>query len=55
MAQKMDSASLEDYLRALFELADETGTVHSVEVARSLGVSKPSGIVPSESSQSMGI
>jgi Mn-dependent DtxR family transcriptional regulator len=38
----MDSASLEDYLRALFELADETGTVHSVEVARSLGVSKPS-------------
>lgn len=42
MAQKMDSASLEDYLRALFELADETGTVHSVEVARSLGVSKPS-------------
>lgn len=42
MAQKQDSSSLEDYLRALFELAGEDGIVHSVELARELGVSKPS-------------
>lgn len=42
MAERQDSSSIEDYLRVLFELAGEEGTVHSVALARALAVSKPS-------------
>jgi DtxR family Mn-dependent transcriptional regulator len=36
------SASLEDYLEAIFNLANESRKAHSKDIARSLGVSMPS-------------
>lgn len=36
------SASLEDYLEAIFNLAGESNVAHSKDIAKSLGVSKPS-------------
>lgn len=36
------SASLEDYLEAIFNLAGQSRTVHSTDIAKALGVSKPS-------------
>lgn len=36
------SASLEDYLEAIFNLAKESDAVHSTDIAKALGVAKPS-------------
>ncbi len=36
------SASLEDYLEAIFNIAAESGSVRSKDIAKSLGVSMPS-------------
>ncbi|UCG46452.1 MAG: metal-dependent transcriptional regulator [Phycisphaerales bacterium] len=36
------SASLEDYLEAIFNISAESGSVRSKDIARSLGVSMPS-------------
>lgn len=36
------SASLEDYLEAIFNLAGQSRTVRSTDIAKALGVSKPS-------------
>lgn len=38
----MASSSEEDYLRAIYELDNGVGVVRSVDVAKALGVSKPS-------------
>lgn len=38
----MESASKEDYLRAIYYLMERDGEVKSVEVAEYLGISKPS-------------
>jgi DtxR family Mn-dependent transcriptional regulator len=36
------SASLEDYLEAILNVADAAGTAHSKDIAENLGVAKPS-------------
>jgi len=36
------SSSLEDYLEAIVNLADKTQAVHSTDIAKALGVAKPS-------------
>ncbi|MHC5076862.1 MAG: metal-dependent transcriptional regulator [Planctomycetota bacterium] len=40
--KKQLSASLEDYIEAIYNLADETGFARSTDIARNLGVSKAS-------------
>ncbi len=42
MAQKKLSSSLEDYIEAIYNLANEEGKVRSIDIARKLNVSRAS-------------